>query len=136
MTKEARISKPETARQGVLAFHLSFGFGYSFDIRHSDLVIIQGIPLTFVIRISSLPRVFLGHSSFGFGHYPGYSFVIRHSDFVIIQGIPLTFVIRISSLPRGPSFAGGRPLFSGGTAVVDKPPAGRLAAEPQRGTTR
>src|SRR6266516_4511683 len=41
MTKEARISKSETARQDLLAFHLNFGFRYSFDIRHSDFVIIQ-----------------------------------------------------------------------------------------------
>ena len=31
----------ETARQDLLAFHLNFGFRYSFDIRHSDFVIIQ-----------------------------------------------------------------------------------------------
>ena len=31
----------ETARQDLLAFHLNFGFRCSFDIRHSDFVIIQ-----------------------------------------------------------------------------------------------
>src|SRR6266700_6063233 len=41
MTKEVRISKFEAARKGLLAFHWSFGFRYSFDIRHSDFVIIQ-----------------------------------------------------------------------------------------------
>ena len=41
MTKEARISKSETARGDLVAFHLIFGFRYSFDIRHSDFVIFQ-----------------------------------------------------------------------------------------------
>src|SRR6266516_2761711 len=41
MTKEVRISKFEAAREGLVAFHWSFGFRYSFDIRHSDFVIIQ-----------------------------------------------------------------------------------------------
>jgi len=41
MTKEARISKSETARHDTLAFHLIFGFRSSFDIRHSKFVIIQ-----------------------------------------------------------------------------------------------
>src|SRR2546422_6167138 len=41
MTKEARIPKTETARQDLMAFHLNFGFRYSFDIRHSDFVIVQ-----------------------------------------------------------------------------------------------
>jgi len=41
MTKQVRISKSETARQDLLAFHLMFGFRHSFDIRHSDFVMIQ-----------------------------------------------------------------------------------------------
>src|SRR5438876_1697904 len=40
------------------------------------------------------------------------------------------------SLLRGPSFAGGRHLFSGGSVVVDNPPAGRLASKQQSEQTR
>ena len=41
MTKEARTTKSESARQDPLTFHLNFGFRYSFDIRYSDFVSIQ-----------------------------------------------------------------------------------------------
>src|SRR2546430_14511135 len=34
MTKEARISKSETARQGLMALHWNFGFHLSFGFRH------------------------------------------------------------------------------------------------------
>src|SRR5438105_8457086 len=44
MTKEARISKFESAREDLFTFGLNFGFRHSFAIRHLDFVIIPSDP--------------------------------------------------------------------------------------------
>src|SRR5258707_78331 len=44
MRKESRTSKSKAARQDIMAFHLVFGFRFSFDIRHLDFAIIQNLP--------------------------------------------------------------------------------------------
>ena len=56
MTKESRTSKSEPARRDIVAFHLVFGFRYSFDIRHLAFAIIQsccpGAPLAAGMAVS------------------------------------------------------------------------------------
>src|SRR6266480_1132573 len=60
MKPEFRIPKTETARQDLRAFHLNFGFRYSFDIRHSDFVIVQSQPGSAAARLAEMLPMNLG----------------------------------------------------------------------------